>query len=42
MEHSGFRGFKLFIISYIMEMGWKKLLKKLAAILEKAQAAPAG
>src|SRR6476469_2423248 len=28
MEHSGYKGFKLVLISYIMEMGWKKQLKK--------------
>ena len=34
MEHSGYKGFKLVLISYIMQMGWKKQLnKKLPKIL---------
>ncbi|MBV8326514.1 SRPBCC domain-containing protein [Chryseobacterium sp.] len=28
MEQSGYKGFKLVIISFIMQMGWKKQLKK--------------
>jgi uncharacterized protein YndB with AHSA1/START domain len=36
MEHSGFKGFKLVLVSFIMGMGWKKQLnKKLPAVLEK-------
>ncbi|HSZ25393.1 MAG TPA: SRPBCC domain-containing protein [Cytophagaceae bacterium] len=36
MEHSGYKGFKLVIVSLIMGMGWKKQLqKKLPALLEK-------
>jgi uncharacterized protein YndB with AHSA1/START domain len=36
MEHSGYRGLKLVIISYVMGIGWKKQLKKkLPFILEK-------
>jgi uncharacterized protein YndB with AHSA1/START domain len=35
MEHSGFKGLKLVIVSFIMGLGWKKQLnKKLPAILE--------
>lgn len=36
MEHSGYKGLKLVIVSLIMQMGWKKQLgKKLPALLEK-------
>lgn len=36
MEHSGFMGFKGIIVSYIMQMGWKKqLLRKLPALLKE-------
>jgi uncharacterized protein YndB with AHSA1/START domain len=35
MEHSGYKGLKLFIVSLIMQMGWKKQLrKKLPKVLE--------
>lgn len=35
MEHSGYRGLKLALISLIMQMGWKKQLrKKLPKVLE--------
>ena len=41
MEHSGYKGFKLVLISYIMEMGWKKQLKKkLPALLSSLNAPP--
>jgi uncharacterized protein YndB with AHSA1/START domain len=36
MEHSGFKGFKLVIVSFVMEKGWKKLIReKLPAVLEE-------
>ncbi len=36
MQHSGYRGLKMVIISLVMEMGWKKQLKKkLPALLAK-------
>jgi len=36
MEQSGYRGLKLVIISYIMQMGWKKQLRKrLPKVLEQ-------
>ena len=36
MEHSGYKGLKLVIVSLIMGMGWKKeLRKKLPTLLEK-------
>lgn len=36
MEHSGYRGLKLVLISFIMQMGWKKQLKKkLPKLLEQ-------
>jgi uncharacterized protein YndB with AHSA1/START domain len=36
MEHSGYKGLKLIIISLIMEIGWKKQLrKKLPKVLER-------
>ncbi len=36
MEHSGYKGLKLVIVSLIMQMGWKKQLgKKLPALLDK-------
>jgi uncharacterized protein YndB with AHSA1/START domain len=36
LAHSGFKGLKLVIVSLVMEMGWKKQLrKKLPAVLEK-------
>lgn len=35
MEHSGYKGLKLVIVSLIMQMGWKKQLrKKLPKVLE--------
>jgi len=36
MEHSGYKGLKLFLISMIMQMGWKKQLRnKLPKVLER-------
>lgn len=36
LEHSGYKGLKLALISLIMQMGWKKLLrKKLPKVLEQ-------
>lgn len=36
MEHSGFKGLKLIIISFVFGMGWKKQLgKRLPSVLEK-------
>lgn len=36
LKHSGYKGFKLVLISLIMQMGWKKqLTKKLPKALEK-------
>ena len=36
MEHSGYEGFKLYLISIVMKMGWKKQLKKkLPRVLEQ-------
>jgi hypothetical protein len=36
MEHSGYKGLKLIIVSLIMQMGWKKQLrKKLPKVLEQ-------
>ena len=36
LEHSGFRGLKLIIVSLVMGMGWKKQLgKRLPLVLEK-------
>lgn len=36
LEHSGYRGLKLVMISLIMQMGWKKQLKKkLPKVLER-------
>ncbi|ADY51482.1 Activator of Hsp90 ATPase 1 family protein [Pseudopedobacter saltans DSM 12145] len=38
MEHSGYKGLKLIIISFIMQMGWKKQLKKkLPMLLERLE-----
>lgn len=38
MEHSGYKGLKLVLISYIMHMGWKKQLKiKLPVVLNKGK-----
>jgi uncharacterized protein YndB with AHSA1/START domain len=39
MKHAGYKGFKLMLISLIMQMGWKKQLrKKLPKALEKLAA----
>lgn len=36
MEHSGYRGLKMVLISFVMGMGWKKqLFKKLPVVLQK-------
>ncbi|OYV87848.1 MAG: ATPase [Ignavibacteriae bacterium 37-53-5] len=35
LEHSGFDGFKLIIISFVFGIGWKKQIKKLGALLER-------
>ena len=36
MKHSGYKGLKLVLISFIMQMGWKKQLKKkLPRVLER-------
>jgi len=36
MEHSGYKGLKLVIISFIMQMGWKKQLRRrLPKVLER-------
>ncbi len=37
MEHSGFQGFKLVLISFVFGMGWKKQMKKLGTLLEKLE-----
>jgi uncharacterized protein YndB with AHSA1/START domain len=38
MQHSGYRGLKLIIISYVMQMGWKKQLhKKLPKVLQQIE-----
>jgi uncharacterized protein YndB with AHSA1/START domain len=34
MEHTGFKGFKLMVVSFIMGAGWNKLLRKLSTTLE--------
>ena len=34
MTHSGYRGFKMVIVSLIMGIGWKKQLKKLETLLQ--------
>src|SRR5262249_53987326 len=31
LEHSGFNGFKLTLVSFVMGMGWKKILRRLEA-----------
>lgn len=36
LEHSGYKGLKLALISFIMQMGWKKqLTRKLPKVLER-------
>ena len=35
LEHSGFDGFKLVMVSFVFSMGWKKQMKKLRILLEK-------
>ena len=36
LEQSGYKGLKMILVSYIMQMGWKKQLgKKLPALLQK-------
>ena len=36
MKHAGYKGLKLVLISFIMQMGWKKQLKKkLPKVLER-------
>ena len=35
LEHSGFRGFKQVIVSFVFGMGWKRQMKKLRILLEK-------
>jgi uncharacterized protein YndB with AHSA1/START domain len=38
LEHSGYKGLKLVIISLVMQMGWKKqLIKKLPKVLERME-----
>ncbi|MBI1281544.1 MAG: SRPBCC domain-containing protein [Anaerolineaceae bacterium] len=34
MEHTGFKGLKLMVISLIMGYGWRKVLKRLSMVLE--------
>ena len=34
LEHSGFKGFQLMVVSLVMGYGWGKLLRKLPAVLE--------
>lgn len=34
LTHSGFKGFKLVIVSFIMGAGWHKILKRLSATLD--------
>ena len=40
MEHTGFKGIKLMVVSLIMGYGWRKLLRRLSTTLEQ-QAQPA-
>lgn len=35
LEHSGFKGFKLIIVSFIMAWGWKKLFRRLETTLQQ-------
>lgn len=38
MEHSGYKGLKMILVSLIMQLGWKKQLgKKLPALLKKLE-----
>ena len=34
LEHSGFKGFQLMVVSLVMGYGWSKLLRKLPIVLE--------
>jgi uncharacterized protein YndB with AHSA1/START domain len=34
LDHTGFKGFKLIIVSFIMGMGWQKQLRKLSTLLD--------
>ena len=34
LEHQGFRGAKLVIVSFVMGQGWKKILGRLASTLD--------
>jgi uncharacterized protein YndB with AHSA1/START domain len=36
LQHSGFRGAKMVLISFVFGMGWKKQLKKLQLLLQRA------
>ena len=33
LEHSGFRGARLIVVSFVMGRGWEKLLRRLSAVL---------
>jgi len=35
MEHTGFKGFKLMVVSFIMGYGWGKVLRRLSTTLEQ-------
>jgi uncharacterized protein YndB with AHSA1/START domain len=34
MEHSGFKGIKLMVVSLVMGYGWNKILRRLSAVLD--------
>jgi uncharacterized protein YndB with AHSA1/START domain len=40
LEHTGFKGFKMIIVSFIMGSGWKKVLRRLSATLESTKGDP--
>ncbi|MGH2645116.1 MAG: SRPBCC family protein [Chitinophagaceae bacterium] len=35
LEHSGFKGFKQVIVSFVFGMGWKRQMRKLRVLLDK-------
>jgi uncharacterized protein YndB with AHSA1/START domain len=34
LEHTGFRGFQLVIVSFVMDFGWRRVLTRLPSVLE--------
>ncbi len=40
LEHTGFKGIKLMLVSLVMGWGWRKMLRRLSTVLDRLDPAP--